>query len=491
MGRLIDDTLPWENKGVKIAVIGDLILDEYLEGEVSRISPEAPVPVHLVRETRESAGGAGNVARNIVMAGGQAMMFGVVGRDGTGDALIGCLERDGIDLTHTFRDEHRITTRKTRVSCEYQQLVRIDWEKPVPLSQSIQTRLMASLEVVDVDVVVVSDYSKGSLPEEFLKQMMALFANRKIPVLIDPKGRDFSKYQGSFLITPNWKESCEALGVDALETEDYRSVATQLQERYHLSNVLITLGGRGMYYQGTALNHYLPAEAREVFDVSGAGDTVVAVLSLAIAAGLEIPESMTYANLAAGRVVEKRGTQPITKAEMKALIAQIADGFGNSLSKIIDRSAIKNVVNLLQLQHKKIVFTNGCFDILHAGHISYLEEAKRKGDVLIVGVNSDQSVRKLKGSSRPLIPLGQRMRILGALQCVDFVVSFEELTPEHLISSIAPDVLVKGADYQMKDIVGADGVLKSGGEVERIDYVHGVSTTEIIRRVKHLSAEDR
>ncbi len=484
-------SLPWRrlSKPVRVAIIGDLMLDEYLDGDVNRISPEAPVPVHLVKKTTLTAGGAANVARNIQLVGAQAILCGVWGDDGAGKDLERILSQDKIDTSLIFTDHERPTIKKTRIAAKNHQLVRIDWEKTHPIGSAIQNELIARLERTQFDVMLLSDYAKGALATEFVTELIELGQKKKVPVLIDPKGHDYARYRGSFLVTPNRKEACEALGLDPLENWPRRELAMKLQEKYGLRNVLITLGAEGMYLlpekSKSDADHYLPAVAREVFDVSGAGDTVVGVMAVGVGTGLPFAEAMSFANLAAGVVVEKWGTQPIREHELvEAVQTEKGQRTSSTERKIVDIQGFLNEVGQPHEKRRRIVFTNGCFDILHAGHISYLEKARAEGDLLVIGLNTDASVKRLKGASRPIIPETERSRLLAALAFVDYVIPFGEDTPKQLIEAVAPDVLVKGADYSLDKIVGADFVMARGGEVKQIEFVDGLSTSEIIRRIQ-------
>ncbi|SMF69445.1 D-glycero-beta-D-manno-heptose 1-phosphate adenylyltransferase [Pseudobacteriovorax antillogorgiicola] len=480
--------LPWEKTSARVVVVGDLILDEYLDGSVNRISPEAPVPVHLVQSSTATAGGAANVARNIQLVGGYCSIAGVCGNDGAADQLKQILKADDVDIKNIETDLDRPTVRKTRITANHQQLVRIDWEEVRPISQDLQERLLSRVKELSCDALLVSDYGKGSLPPEFLKQLISYAREQGVPVVVDPKGKDYSGYAGADLITPNYKEACEALGLDSNQNWDPEMLASKLKERFDLKNILVTLGAKGMLgLTADGVVHHLAAVKREVFDVSGAGDTVVSIMALAMGSQTGFPEAMRLANLAAGCVVEKWGTQPITKSDLLAALDETTRhdfGWHATGRKIMDRASLKNEILNIQDQGRKIVFTNGCFDLLHAGHIAYLEEARSLGHGLVIGVNSDQSVRQLKGESRPIIPCEQRLALLAALECVDYVVSFDEETPAQLIQDLMPDVLVKGADYELHEIVGADTVTAAGGKVERIAFVDGLSTSDIVRRVK-------
>ncbi len=490
--------LPWDGLGVTIAVVGDMILDEYIDGTVNRISPEAPVPVHLVRRTDVTAGGAANVARNISRIGAKAIMCGVCGNDGAADQLKQILKQDDIDVRHVLTDGERPTVRKTRVTANHQQLVRIDWEQTAPIDAALQEEVLKRLQALAFDGILISDYGKGGLPEGLITSIIALGQARKCPVVVDPKGKDYERYRGCSLMTPNRKEACEALGLDPQKDWSPEYLAHELQQRFSLGSVLVTLGADGMFglEANEGAHYHLSAETREVFDVSGAGDTVVSVMTLCLALRLPLDRSMLLANLAAGCVVEKWGTQPVEwldlvqaleRHENQAMSEQESAGSWRSTQQKIFASRHDLAVRLDQngfRKNRRIVFTNGCFDILHAGHISYLEEARSRGDFLVIGVNSDPSVRRLKGDSRPIIPCSERLRLLAALECVSAVVAFDEDTPRQLIEFLKPDILVKGADYEIHEIVGADTVHGLGGRVERIDLVEGLSTSEIVRRVQ-------
>ncbi|MFW7380132.1 MAG: D-glycero-beta-D-manno-heptose-7-phosphate kinase [Oligoflexus sp.] len=480
--------LAWERQQTRVLVVGDLILDEYLDGVVNRISPEAPVPVHLVRRTTVTAGGAANVARNIQLVGGQALITGVCGHDSAGEQLRSILRQDQIAVEHIVTDQDRPTVRKTRITANHQQLVRVDWEETKPISSAMQENLLARIQKQDFEALLISDYGKGGLPNSFLKTVIELGRSKAVPVVIDPKGKDYSGYAGCDLITPNRKEACEALGLDSTKHWEPEYLARELQQRYKLGAVLVTLGAEGMFGlpADAEKGFHLDAVTREVFDVSGAGDTVVSIMALSLAAKLQLPEAMRIANLAAGKVVEKWGTQPIERQELLEVLSHegASSSWQSSQRKRLPLDALVKHLSEHRARQQKIVFTNGCFDLLHAGHISYLEEARSLGDLLVVGVNTDASIRRLKGPTRPIIPAEQRMSLLAALECVDYVVDFSEDTPARLIEIVSPDVLVKGADYQIHEIVGADTVHRAGGTVKTISFVEGLSTSEIIARVK-------
>ena len=492
--------VPWlsGSRVPKLAVVGDVILDEYLEGQVTRISPEAPVPVHLVSRTYQVPGGAANTARNIKLSGGDVALLSVVGRDEAGRQLRALLEQDKVDVDHLLTVEDRPTIRKTRITANSHQLVRVDWEQGHPISLEDQEKIVAGLTSLEFDALLISDYGKGALPATLLRRMIDLAKERGVPVVVDPKGRDYARYHGATLITPNRKEACDALGLDPLEHHAAEKLGRDLQTAFGLENILVTLGAKGMLLipdaskeKGEAIE--LPAIAREVYDVSGAGDTVVAIMTLCLAAGAPMAQSMHVANTAAAIVVGKWGTQPVQLHELEAALRERPEPkkrFFSSASKVTSVETIRYLIKDPGLRTKKVVFTNGCFDILHAGHTTYLEEARALGDLLIVGVNSDESVRALKGPSRPVVSLEHRMRVLAALGCVDYVVSFSQETPLELIRVLVPDVLVKGGDYDKTApmgsahaIVGADIVCQAGGRVETIALVPGQSTTSIVEKL--------
>lgn len=492
--NLVSGRLPWEfvnsKSPVRIAVVGDLILDEYLEGYVKRISPEAPVPVHLVKGRTMTAGGAANVARNIQLAGGQAVLFGVLGKDEAARSLKGILQEDRVDISQLVEDPSRPTIRKMRVTSSRQQMVRIDWEESTSVSYEFQQELLTRLKKSDCDLILLSDYAKGCLTQEFIAEVISYGKSSGKKVLVDPKGRDYHRYQGASLITPNKSEALEALGLDSLSEEPGDQLAHQLIESFGFESVLVTLGEKGMVGLPSKGSQcfQLSARTREVFDVSGAGDTVVGIMALAMGSGLELEEAMNYANVAAGLVVEKWGTQPVFADELKSAIrSEDPHRAYSSLGKMTSRKQLRTLLGPRSSRQKSFVFTNGCFDILHAGHVSYLEAARALGDRLVVAVNSDASLQRLKGDTRPIIPEDQRMAVLAGLGCVDYVVCFDEDTPLQIIGELQPDILVKGADYEVSEIVGADSVIAAGGQVQQIAFVDGLSTSNIIERIKSLN----
>ena len=490
-----EHSLPWalrRNSGdpVTIAVVGDLILDEYLDGNVDRISPEAPVPVHLVTSTSQTAGGAANAARNIRLAGGQAILFSIAGQDEAYRTLTSILSDDGMPIDGIIALPDRTTVRKTRITASHQQLVRIDWEKIVPITNEQQDQLLQKMKKTQFDGLLVSDYGKGALPERFLREAISLATSRGVPVVVDPKGRDFSKYKGATVVTPNLKEASDALDIPYGEQGEV--LGRSLQTKFGLNQVLVTMSAKGMVLVRGKNEEslYRKPEAREVYDVSGAGDAVAAILALSLASGTSDESAIKLASLAAGRVVEKWGTQPIYESELiEALHYKTKEtGFISTENKIMTIDKLIKHFESNSLHSKEIVFTNGCFDILHVGHLTYLEKARLKGDLLVVGLNSDQSISRLKGPTRPVIEEKFRARLLAGLACVDYVVKFEEDTPLELIKAVKPKILVKGADWSVDKIVGGDFVLETGGRVETVELVPELSTTRIIEKAKQQGA---
>lgn len=479
----LQNLLPWVfGKNVRVAVIGDMMIDEYLDGEVSRISPEAPIPVHRAVSTKVSAGGAANAAKNIALAGGNVDVISVIGNDDTAKLLQDIFSADGINGEGLILDDNRRTIRKLRIRASNQQIVRIDWEDVEPINQKQQDAVFNYFEAHEYDAVLISDYGKGSLPIGLLARILESCRKRNVPSIVDPKGFDYSKYLHASLITPNKKEACQALGIDEAEGMTGFQLGQKLQKTFGLRNVLVTLGPAGMALVSESGEEiHRPAVAKEVWDVSGAGDTVAAMMTLGLASRASWRHIMEIATVAAGIVVEKWGTQPVRKEELIATLT--SQPVSKSTRKILDRESLAEVVQDLKRLDRKIVFTNGCFDILHAGHVTYIEEAKKKGNVLILGINSDESISRLKGPQRPIIELSQRMKVISALESVDFVIPFDEDTPKALIELVKPDVLIKGSDYNVDEIVGADFVAQYGGIVQTIDLVPGTSTSGIIEKI--------
>ncbi|MEO1575000.1 MAG: bifunctional D-glycero-beta-D-manno-heptose-7-phosphate kinase/D-glycero-beta-D-manno-heptose 1-phosphate adenylyltransferase HldE [Pseudomonadota bacterium] len=463
-------------EGRTILVVGDLMLDRYWAGATDRISPEAPVPVVRLTASDDRPGGAANVAVNIAALGASATLAGVVGRDEAGDALVARLSETGIDTSAVTRGDAPTIT-KLRVLSRNQQLIRLDTEEvqseaPPSLVTAFETALARS------DVVVMSDYAKGTLSR--VEDLIRASRAHGVPVLVDPKGRDFSRYRGADLMTPNQSELEAVVGPCPDDAELVRRAAA-LRQELDLGALLVTRSARGMtLIDDHDRAHHLPAAAREVYDVTGAGDTVIAVLAASMAAGRTLNEAAALANTAAGIVVGKIGVATATRSELRLALHQ--RGVGGRSAQTPER--LVEVVGEAHERGETVVMTNGCFDLLHAGHVAYLEDAKRLGDRLIVAVNSDDSVRRLKGAGRPITPLEDRMAVLAGLAAVDWVVSFDEDTPAALIEAVGPDVLVKGGDYRPEDIAGGDSVLARGGRVEVLAFREGRSTSAIVAAIR-------
>ena len=463
-------------------VIGDLMLDRYLWGSCDRISPEAPVQVVKVQRETHSLGGAGNVVTNLCSLGAQVSLIALVGADASNTPLPQLMHDLGVGTEGLIRDAARPTSIKTRVLAAHHQLLRFDVERTEPCSEAHAQAILEGLQskAAETDVVVLSDYGKGVLTPSVTRELIARCRKAGLPVLVDPKGLDYAHYRGATLLTPNRKEAAAATGLDLASDLGITNAGRQLLSQLELSACLITLSEDGMALFEGGSEQRLPTQAREVFDVTGAGDTVIAAIAFALACGLPLHPACDFANRAAGVVVGKLGAASVTLDEI-AQAAGIVTGTG---PKLRTRTELQREVARLRAAGRSIVFTNGCFDILHAGHVQYLEQAAALGDVLIVGLNSDDSVRRLKGPKRPLNPELDRAQLLAALSCVSYVTTFAEDTPRDLIASLGPDVLVKGGDYRPDDIAGATEVRARGGEVRVLPFVEGRSTSRIIARAR-------
>lgn len=460
----------------RVLVAGDVMLDRYLFGATGRISPEAPVPVVHVRKTEDRPGGAANVAVNLAALGARTLLLGLVGEDDEAAVLERLASRHGIECRFS-RTAGRPTITKTRVQSRGQQLIRLDREEPAaaePAGAIIET-LAAALK--EVDAVVLSDYGKGALAQA--AELIRACRKGGVPVLVDPKGTDFGRYRGASLLTPNQAEFEAAAGATGSDAELIER-ADRMVRDLDLEALVVTRSEKGMLVvQAGGEPVLLTTQAREVFDVTGAGDTVIATLAGALASGSELQEAAALANLAAGLVVRKIGVASVTPSELQVALHQRGQG-GRGL---VSEPELLSQVEEARARRERIVMTNGCFDVLHAGHVAYLEEAKSLGDRLVVAVNDDQSVRRLKGESRPINALPDRMAVLAGLAAVDWVVPFSEDTPARLIGAVMPDVLVKGGDYRPEEIAGAKDVLANGGEVRVLTFREGHSSSRIIERL--------
>lgn len=464
-------------------VIGDLMLDRYLIGEVERISPEAPVPVVLLKQENERAGGAANVAANLSLLGIRTTMAGIIGDDAEGRALLDMLRELNIDSA-IVTSQQRPTVTKTRILGGHQQMMRLDKESRLAFTESENNALHEQVSQAIAqkpDVIILSDYAKGVLSDALCQAVIAQAKALGIPVLVDPKGRDYTKYQGATALTPNKKETSEACGIDAMDTDRLLQAAADLRDHLGLKFLAVTRGEEGisLLEQNEAI--HIPAAAKQVFDVSGAGDTVIATLAAGLVHGLSHRQAFELANIAAGIVVGKVGTVPVNREELLAEL--ISQDSVEQADKICELETLLGRVRQWRQQKKRIVFTNGCFDLLHAGHVTYLEAARKTGDKLILGLNTDRSVSALKGPSRPVIHEADRARVLAALEAIDAVILFDEDTPLQLIDAIRPDVIVKGSDYSEDQVVGGKEVKSWGGKVALIDIVPGRSTSNIIEKL--------
>jgi D-beta-D-heptose 7-phosphate kinase/D-beta-D-heptose 1-phosphate adenosyltransferase len=461
-------------------VAGDAMLDEYWFGDTARISPEAPVAVVRTRAAEQRPGGAANVALNLAALGADTTLVAIVGDDERGRQLCGLLEQRGVHC-ELVRSPTLPTVHKLRVLARNQQLIRLDAEQPLDPCAADLGRLFTKA-LTGARAVVLSDYAKGTLSRA--ADLITECRAANVPVFVDPKGTDFMRYRGAFALTPNRAEFEAVVGPCRTETELLRR-GQQLRSDLELRALLVTRGEHGMTLFTDDEPLSLPAQAREVFDVTGAGDTVIASLAAGVAAGLEVDAAAALANLAAGIVVGKIGAASASRSELqRALHAQGSGGRG-----LVGVDELLALVEEAKARGERVVMTNGCFDILHAGHVSYLEEAKSCGDRLIVAVNDDDSTRRLKGPSRPITPLADRMAVLAGLAAVDWVVPFSEDTPADLIARVLPDVLVKGGDYRAEQIAGGNVVLRNGGEVRVLGLKPGRSTTAIVDAIKRAEKE--
>jgi len=470
-----------QNQVPKILVVGDIMIDHYLWGSCERISPEAPVQV--INVGRESAvlGGAGNVINNLRALGAQVDVISVVGGCEISDELKALLSDIGVNSNYLIKQKDRITSKKSRIIAAQQQVVRFDRESKDAINQQSQDKLLSTYNSMlnGYDAVLLSDYGKGVLTPELTQALIQRANKLNIKVLIDPKGLDYSKYRGAYLLTPNKKEASEATQITINNNESLARAIAQLKQVCELEVSLITLSEQGVAIFDNELRIH-PTVAREVYDVTGAGDTVLASLGFALSCGYDIDQAVEFSNLAAGVVVGKIGSATATLDEIIEYKSSLHQPSSDAHIKTWEEISLLS--NNLKEKGKKIVFTNGCFDLLHAGHVRYLEAAKRFGDVLIVGLNSDRSVHELKGESRPINNENDRASILAALEAVNYVVVFDEDTPYKLIKTIKPNTLVKGGDYEGKTVVGQDLV----DELKLVKFIEGKSTTKTIERIQNI-----
>ena len=462
----------------KILVVGDLMIDHYLWGSCERISPEAPVQVINVKSESTLLGGAGNVINNLKALGAQVDVISVVGDCEISDELKELLGNINVDAQYLITQKDRITSKKSRIIASQQQVVRYDRENTDEINNESQEKLLSYYKKIikNYDNVLLSDYGKGVLTHSLTQELIKIANNNSKKVLIDPKGLNYSKYRGAYLLTPNKKEASEATQINIIDDDSLTKAIIQLKSKCSLDVSLITLSDQGVAIYDTNLRTH-PTVAREVFDVTGAGDTMLASLGFALACGYSIDDAVEFANLASGVVVGKIGSATATLNEIIEYESSLNKSTSDEHIKTFDE--IKDLVADLKKRGKKIVFTNGCFDILHVGHVKYLEEAKSFGDVLILGLNADESVTTLKGEGRPINPQMDRAYILAALEPVDYVVIFSEDTPYNLIKLIKPHTLVKGGDYEGKEVAGQD----IADELKLVQFFDGKSTSQTIERI--------
>lgn len=468
-----------KNAKPNILVIGDLMIDHYLWGDAERISPEAPVQVVDIAKETSVLGGAGNVVNNLISLGATVNVASVVGDDEIAKELTIMLKSIGVKTEGLVTQSGRKTSKKSRVIAAHQQILRYDNESKETISAASVQRIVTAIEkdLFVTDMIILSDYGKGVISDELAQAVIALANKKNIKVLVDPKGTDYSKYSGAHMLTPNKKEASEATNIDIVDDVSLEKALLSLKEKCDLDRSMITLSEDGIAIYDGEVKRF-PTVAQEVFDVTGAGDTVIASIAFALSAGLTVEETARFSNLAAGVVVGKIGSATVTLDEIEIYESKLHQGSSDAHIKSFED--IDRIVKRAKEHKQRVVFTNGCFDILHVGHVKYLQEAKSFGDILIVGLNSDASVRELKGPTRPVNVEDDRAYILAALDAVDYVVKFSDDTPHDLIKMIAPDVLVKGGDYEGKTVVGTEfsKVLKL------VDFVDGKSTTKTIEKIQ-------
>ncbi len=473
---------PNTNRHAKILVIGDVVLDKYYYGEVKRISPEAPVPIIKVVEEKNTLGGAANVAHNLSKLGIEVLLSGISGQDANREWLCNLLDAQKINYNGLLAT-NRPTITKVRAIGSHQQMLRLDFENDHWIDKEIENQLKEWIvKTLDVDLkgVVISDYAKGVCTPELCQFIIRESHQRQIPVFVDPKGNQWEKYRDVDFISPNLKELSDVMGVPlANEDQAVEIYAQKVQENYGIANVIVTRSEKGLSMIHSSRVIHIPTHAREVFDVSGAGDTVVSAFMAAMASNVNPIDAVRLANVAAGVVVAKVGTYAISSPELEAAVQSMFGKQEGTYKKLVSRGELMGLLHNWRGKGEKIVFTNGCFDILHVGHISYLERASNLGHHLVIGLNSDASIRRLKGQNRPILKEHDRARLLAALECVSCVVVFDEDTPADLIRLVKPDILVKGGDYRPEQVVGKE----DAGKVEIIQFEEGYSTTGIIEKV--------
>jgi len=467
----------------RLMVIGDLILDEYIWGSVSRISPEAPVPILETKSENLTLGGAANVANNLVALGCEVYLVGAIGKDEKGDKLLSLIEEKKISSKGVFRFVYRPTTSKIRVIGHNQQILRIDKEDNRPITEETENKIIKFVNktLPDMDIVICSDYRKGILTEKVFSAITHRAKNSKKLVVVDPKSSNFELYQGANIITPNQFEVEKAVPIKIQDKIDLDRAAEYLLNLTHADSILVTRGKDGMTLYASKENPVdIPTQAKEVFDVTGAGDTVVSVLAMALAGKFNCIDAAKLSNMAASIVVGKIGTAVVTLPEINEYLEE---EILRTSKAVLNLEELTKTVSLAKSVGKIVVFTNGCFDLIHGGHIEFLQKARAKGDLLVVGLNSDKSVKSIKGNGRPIKGEKERANIISALKYVDYITIFDEETPEDIIREVRPDILVKGDDYGINEVVGREIVEGYGAKVELIPIVKGLSTTNIVTKI--------
>ncbi len=464
-----------------ILVIGDIIMDHYIHGECDRISSEAAVPIVQVTKENRTLGGAGNVIKNLVSLEANVYACSVVADDTIGQEMVSELNRLNVNTEGILFSEGRSSVLKTRVLVSQHQLVRFDKESTIPISKALEAQMVfyVTQNLSKFQIILLSDYDKGVLTKSLCQTIISLARDKNIKVLVDPKNKNYSKFCGAFLLTPNKKEAGEASGIEIKNDSDLEKVGFTLKKKYNLNYMIITLSEMGMAIFDQEMIK-IPVKVKQVSDVTGAGDTVLASLGYSLSLDENIIDACKFANAAAAIVVGKVGTSTATIHEISAYLSRHHKG--NTLKKVCSWEELQNMLNVYRLDNKKIVFTNGCFDILHAGHIKCLLESKRFGDVLILGLNNDDSIKRLKGLNRPINCLEDRIAVLSALEIVDLIVAFGEDTPYNLIKIIRPDVIVKGEDYKDAEVSGSD----LAGEIRFVKFAQNQSTSRIVQRMHDL-----
>ena len=461
---------------IRVLLIGDVMLDKYVFGNIDRISPEAPVPVFLSKNKKTVLGGAGNVLNNLSSLGAAVTFLSVIGKDLVAKDIKSKLKKNKLSKCFLYEEKKITSTSKTRYLTNNQQIIRIDEEESNPIPKKAEEFILDKYnkEIKKIDVVILSDYNKGVLTGNLCKRVIEVAKRYSIPVIVDPKNKDFSIYKGSTLITPNQKEAAEISKLECDTNEQAEKCSKYIIENFNIKNVIITRGEKGLTFYNKKKVIHAPTKKIEVYDVSGAGDTVISIVSLCVASSFKLEDTLSLANKAAGIVVGKLGTSTIEKSDL------LNNKNTYFESKVLNVKELLKAINNDKQKGLKVGFTNGCFDIIHNGHISYLKNSKSLCDKLVVAINSDSSVKKIKGENRPINSQTKRAIVLEALSFIDYVVIFNDTTPLKLINKIRPDLITKGGDYKNLKIVGEDEIKKWGGKTYILEYVKGQSTTNIL-----------